>query len=93
MTKETKKKVKVEFVESVHGDDLAKCVKEASDLKLKMEAYADQIKDIKVRAKDELGVDGKLFNQVFTLHHKGTRDRFKTEKEEVVELYDSIFPK
>ncbi|ARW57671.1 dsDNA binding protein [Kosakonia phage Kc304] len=87
-----KKEKKVEFDEAVHGADLAKMVKEASDIRLKMEAYGDQIKEIKTRAKKELGVDGKLFNQVFALHHKGTRDRFESEKEEVVELYDSIFP-
>ena len=90
MSKE--KKLKVEYDEAVHGEDFAKLVKEASDLKLIMEGYADQIKDIKARAKDELGVEGKLFNQIFRLKHAGTRDRFETETTEAVETYDRLFP-
>lgn len=84
-------KVKVEFNQEEHGNTLAQLIKSASDTKLKMEAYADEIKDIKDRAKVELGVDGKMFNQIFSLYHKGTRERFEDEKTEVVELYDTIF--
>lgn len=87
-----KDKIKVEYDEDVHGEDFAKLVKEASDLKLIMEGYADQIKEIKQRAKDELGVNGKLFNQIFRLKHAGTRDRFESETTEAVETYDRLFP-
>jgi uncharacterized protein (UPF0335 family) len=85
------KKVKVEFNQDEHGSTLAQYIKNASDVKIKIEAYNDEIKDIKDRAKEELGVDGKMFNQVFSLYHKGTRERFEDEKTEVVELYDTIF--
>lgn len=86
------KKVKIEFDEAIHGDDLATFIKEASDQKTIMESYADKIKDIKQRAKDDLGVDGKMWTQVFNLYHKRTRERFEAEKDEVVDLYDTIFP-
>lgn len=84
-------KVKVEFDKETHGNTLAGYIKSASDAKLKMEGYADEIKDLKDKAKTELGVDGKMFNQLFSLYHKGTRERFEDEKTEVVELYDSVF--
>ena len=85
------KKVKVEFCPDTHGAELAKLIKAASDTKLKMEAYADEIKDLKDKAKTELGVDGKMFNTQLGLCHKGTRERFEDEKTEVVELYDAVF--
>ena len=56
-----------------------------------MEAYADEIKDLKDKAKTELGVDGKMFNTQLGLYHKGTRERFEDEKTEAVELYDVLF--
>lgn len=88
-----KEKETVEFDEAVHGETLRKLIKEASDNKLKSEGYLDLIKDIKTRAKKEIGVDGKMFNQLLSLYHKGTRERFESEKDEVVETYDSVFPK
>lgn len=89
MTK--KEKEQVVFDEAVHGQALRDMIKEASGNKLKAESYLELNKDIKDRAKKELGVEGKLFNQLLALFHKGTRDRFETEKDEVVEAYDSIF--
>lgn len=85
------KKVKIEFNPAEHGGTLAQLVKAASDVKLKIEAYNDEIKDLKTRAKDELGVDSKMFNIQLGLYHKGTRERFEDEKNEAVELYDSLF--
>lgn len=87
------KKVKVEFDEAIHGADLKKLIEEASDEKTMIEARQDQIKAIRTRAKDELGVDGKLFNKLFNIYHKGTRERFAADSEEVVEAYDAIFVK
>lgn len=86
------KQAKVEFNESVHGEDLAKFIKEASDQKTMMESYAEKINEIKSEAKEKLGVDGKQWSQVFAMYHKKTRERFEAEKDEAVELYDSIFP-
>lgn len=83
----------VEFDEAIHGEELAKLIKEASDTKLKISGYNLAIKDIRDRAKEELGVEGKKFNKLLALYHKGTRDEFETETEETVELYDSVFKK
>lgn len=87
------KKEMVEFDEAIHGEDLAKFIKEASDHKLKISGYNELIKDIRIRAKDELGVDGKMFNRLLALYHKDNRDVFEAETEEVVELYDTVFSK
>lgn len=84
-------KEKVEFDEAVHGEELATLIKEASDQKTIQEAYGDKIKEIKQRAKDELGVDGKMWTTVFNMYHKQTRERFEAEKDEAVELYDRLF--
>lgn len=83
---------KVVFDEATHGEKLAAMIKDASDQKTIMESYADKIKDIKNAAKEELGVDGKKWSQVFRLYHSQTRERFEAEIDEAMELYDTIFP-
>lgn len=87
------KKEAVEFDEAVHGADLKKLLVEAADHKLKISGFQVLIADIRTRAKDELGVDGKMFNRLLTLYFKSTRDEFEAETEEAIELYDSVFPK
>ena len=64
------KKEPVEFDEAVHGADLKKLIVEAADHKLKISGFQVLIKDIRDRAKDELGVDGKMFNRLLTLYFK-----------------------
>lgn len=86
------KDTKVEFDEAVHGEELARMIKDASDQKTIMESYGDKIKDIRNEAKEKLGVDGKKWNQVFRLYHSRTRERFEAEKDEALELYDTLFP-
>lgn len=89
MSKE--KKVKVEFDEAIHGEELAKKIKECSDVLVIIGGYKDQLKEIRQSAIDETGVEGKVFNQLLKLRHDSIRDRFESEKDEVIELYDSIF--
>lgn len=86
-------KEKIEFDEAVHGEKLAAMIKDASDQKTIMEGYAEKIKDIKNQAKDELGVDSKMWTRVFAIYHKQTRERFEAETDEALDLYDSLFPK
>ncbi|QQG32255.1 double-stranded DNA binding protein [Citrobacter phage CkP1] len=88
-----KEKVKVEFDEAVHGEELRKKIKEASDHKLKISGYQVLIADLRTAAKEDLGVESKTFNQLLALYHKDTRDQFEEEKDKVVELYDSVFTK
>lgn len=87
-----KEKIAVEFDETVHADDLKKLIKEASDHLLQAESFRTKMKDARDTAKVELGVDGKLFNQLLKIYHKDAREVYEAEKDEVVELYDSIFP-
>ncbi len=87
-----KEKIAVEFDEAVHGESLKKLIKEASDHLLQAESFRTKMKDARDTAKVELGVDGKIFNQLLKIYHKDSREIFETEKDEVVELYDSIFP-
>ena len=84
-------KEKVEFDEAVHGEELATLIKEASDQKTIQEAYGDKIKEIKKRAKEELGVDGKMWGILFKLYHQQQREQFEEERDEAVELYDRVF--
>lgn len=91
MSKKEEKKVKVEFCPDTHGERLAELIKSASDTKLKIEGYTDEIKELRTTAKDEIGVDTKMFNQLFAIYHKGTRERFEDEKTEVVDMYDTVF--
>lgn len=82
---------KVEFDSAIHGDRLAALIRDASDQKTIQEAYGDKIKEIKKVAKDELGVDSKMWTNLFNMYHKSTRERFETERDEAVELYDELF--
>lgn len=82
---------KVVFDEAVHGNTLAQLIKEASDQKTIQEAYGDKIKEIKKRAKEELGVDGKMWGILFKLYHQQQREQFEEERDEAVELYDRVF--
>lgn len=82
---------KVVFNESTHGQTLAQLIKEASDQKTIQEAYGDKIKEIKKRAKEELGVDGKMWGILFKLYHQQQREQFEEERDEAVELYDRVF--
>lgn len=82
---------KVVFDESTHGQTLAQLIKEASDQKTIQEAYGDKIKEIKKRAKEELGVDGKMWGILFKLYHQQQREQFEEERDEAVELYDRVF--
>lgn len=84
-------KEKIEFDAAVHGDDLKKLIEEASDHLLTIESYQTLIKDIRDRAKDELGCEGKMFNKVLKLHHKKIREQFESENDEVLGLYDELF--
>lgn len=87
------KKEKVEFDVTLHSEALEEMIKDASNQKTMMESYAEKIKEIKKRAKDECGVDTGMFNDLFRIYHKQERDRFEDSKDQVVSAYDQIFKK
>lgn len=86
-------KTKVEFNAAVHGADLEKFIKEASNHKVIIEGANDAIREIRKRADDELGVSGKDFNQMLRIYHKDEREKTEEETSELLEMYDAIFAK
>lgn len=90
-TKKKEKKQKVEFNPSIHAERLQELIKEASNHKTLMESYAEKIAELKSLAKAECGVETKLFNQLFRLHHKQEREQFEDAADEVTSAYDQIF--
>ncbi|ASD52115.1 transcriptional regulator [Pseudomonas phage PspYZU05] len=87
------KREKVEFNADVHGEELARIIKDCSDNKLKAEGYMTLVSEAKSRAKEELGVSTKQFNMLLSMYHSDTRERFENEKDELVEIYDTVFGK
>ena len=85
------KKEVVEFNPATMAAALKDCIREASNHKVHIESHNDAVKEIKDRAKTELGVDGKVFNKLLKIYHKNERDQFENENSEVVDLYDSTF--
>lgn len=90
MTRQAKKQ-QVEFNEAVHGDRLKDLIKNASDIKTEIEAGNDALRDTRKLAKEELGVDGKMFNALLRIYHKDQREKFESENEQVVDVYDAVF--
>lgn len=87
------KKEKKIFNADTDSAELATMIKEASNVKTMMEAEGDKLKDIKDRAKAELGVESSMFNSLLKIYHKQERDQFESQSEEVVDTYDRIFKK
>lgn len=70
---------------------LKNMVVEASNCKIRIEAEKDAMKDIKERAKDELGVSSSDFNAIVEVYHKQNLVE-KVEKARIVEdLYEAVF--
>lgn len=88
---EKKKKEKVEFNPSVHGERLEQLITEASNLKTMQESYAEKIKEQRSIAITECGVEPKLFNQLLRIYHKQEREQFEDSADEVTSAYDQIF--
>lgn len=84
------KKEKVEFNVSLHGEDLKKMLEEAVEVKTKMQLYAESIKDIRTRAKEELGLEPKKFNALLKLMFNQSKDEFAAEADELIDLYDQV---
>lgn len=84
------KKERVEFNPETSGEDLKKMLEEAVQIKSKIQLYADSIKDIRNRAKDELGLKPKQFNALLRLMFNQSKDEFEAETEELIDLYEQI---
>ena len=82
----------VEFLQT--NPDVAKqvkeLIKEASNVKTQVEIFNGTFKDIKSKAKNDFGIDGKTFGKLFKLYHEQARTAFEEENNELIELYDMI---
>lgn len=85
------KKEKPEF--NIHADakKLAELIRQASDVKTKIEILNDEIKAIKDTAKEELGLEPKKMAKLITMYHKKTRAEDEALAEELVDIYDKTF--
>jgi len=84
---------KKEF-DPVHDSEaLEGYIKEALLVKNAIALENEKLKDIKDSAKEALGIKPKLFNQLLNMRFKLNRDEVETESEELLEMYDKVFPK
>lgn len=67
-------------------------ISELSDSMYRVEAEKDLQKDIVARAQEELGLKRALVNKLATIYHNQTIDKVVAEREEIEELYHSLFP-
>ena len=72
--------------------DLVPFVKEALEVRAKMDILREQMKDIKKAAKESLGIKPKQFNQVCNIRHACNRQVVEEQNEEILEIYDNAFP-
>lgn len=84
-------KEKVELSAKELKEKLTYCVNEISDLMVQQESISESIKEIKKSVKENLGVDSKVFNQLVSIRHKGSRTKYEEDMGEVLDLYDTIF--
>lgn len=91
MTKQTKTN-KPSFDAARDAAALAPFIEEAVVAKDKIALFQGSLKDIKTRAKDELGIKPAQFNKVLALRFKRNRDEVEEANEEIIEIYDNAFP-
>lgn len=76
---------------SAERDEVAKMVKETSNLKFQIESSNEAIKGYRERAKAEFGIEPKEFNQFVSLYHSDTRDEYEEKHTSILEKYDILF--
>lgn len=84
---------KPEFDPVHDAEALEAYIKEALIVKETISQEQEKLKDIKNAAKEALGIKPKQFNQLLNMRFKRNRDEVETESEELLELYDKVFPK
>lgn len=87
------KKPKLEFNPETDGEALESYMEEALISKEKITAEQEHLGDIKTAAKEALGIKPAVFNKLLTMRFKRNRDEVETENDELIDLYDKVFPK
>lgn len=86
-----RKKNTREFNIHTDAEALKALLSEASDVKTEIEASNDTLKDIRTRAKDEIGLKPRKFNKLLGMYHKRNREEIEAESEELIDIYDKTF--
>jgi hypothetical protein len=73
-------------------DTLSGFITELANSMTRVDAEKDLQKDILGRAQEELGLKKTLVNKLANIYHNQTIDRVVAEREELEDLYNSLFP-
>jgi len=71
-------------------ETLRKLVIEGVNSRVRQDAEKDLTKELRQRAKEELGVNTKLFNKVVEIAHKESGEQYDTETESVLLLAECV---
>jgi len=72
-------------------EKLTNAIKEMSNSMTRIDAEKDLQKDIIEKAADDTGVDKKYIKKLSAIYHKQTFTQVQTEREELEDLYESLF--
>lgn len=72
-------------------EKLQNAIKEMSNSMTRIDAEKDLQKDIIEKASDDTGVDKKYIKKLAAIYHKQTFTQVQTEREEIEDLYESLF--
>ena len=67
-------------------------ITELSNSMTRVDAEKDLQKDILARAQEELGLKKTLISKIANIYHNNTFDKVISEKIELEELYEELFP-
>lgn len=70
---------------------VSKAIQEMSNSFTRIQSEKDLQKDIIARVSEEVGIDKKQFKILSKLYYKQSLVQVKTETDELVELYESLF--
>ena len=84
-------KAKPEFNVNANKATLKNLLSDASDVKTMIEGQNEALKSMRTKAKDELGLEPKIFNKLLAMHHKRNRAEVEAETDELVDIYDKTF--
>lgn len=72
-------------------EKLEATIKELSNSMTRIDAERDYQKEAIAKVADETGVDKKIVKQLASIYHRQTFTQVQTEREEIADLYESLF--
>lgn len=89
---DTVQKSKREFNPSVDGPELVPFLDEAMIALADVNLAKGKLNDIKQAAKEKLGIKPGVFGKILMMRDKRNRDEVEEQNEEILEIYDTVFP-